>query len=96
MNISRCFDALPRGFLKRVTAHGRVKRLRRAGSDDIAPLPDEAIFHPRENPLKDSCARIPACDQQWSSIMWDQLFSLIYRLSCRATLINIGRHHLAR
>lgn len=29
-------------------------------------------------------------DQQWSSVMWDQLFSLIYRLSCRATLIEIG------
>jgi len=28
--------------------------------------------------------------------MWDQLFSLIYRLSCRATLIEIGTHRLAR
>ncbi|WP_210321816.1 hypothetical protein [Bradyrhizobium sp. CIR48] len=73
-----------------------MKRLRRAGSDDIASLPDEAIFHPRENPRKESCARIAACDQQWSSIMWEQLFSLIYRLSCRTTLINIGVHRLAR
>lgn len=29
-------------------------------------------------------------DQQWSSVMWCQLFSLIYRLSCRTTLIEIG------
>jgi len=28
--------------------------------------------------------------------MWDQLFSLIYRLSCRATLIEIGAHRLTR
>jgi hypothetical protein len=37
-----------------------------------------------------------ADDQQWSSIMLGQLFSLIYRLSCRTTLVEIGRHHLAR
>jgi hypothetical protein len=34
--------------------------------------------------------------KQWSSIMWSYLFSLIYRLSCRATLMEIGVHHLAR
>ena len=28
--------------------------------------------------------------------MWDHLFSLIYRLSCRATLIEIGVHRLSR
>jgi len=28
--------------------------------------------------------------------MLGQLFSLIYRLSCRATLIEIGVHRLAR
>jgi len=28
--------------------------------------------------------------------MFGQLFSLIYRLSCRATLIDIGTHRLAR
>jgi len=28
--------------------------------------------------------------------MFAQLFSLIYRLSCRATLIEIGTHRLAR
>jgi hypothetical protein len=39
---------------------------------------------------------MPACDQQWSSIMWGYLFSLMYRLSCRATLIEIGAHRLAR
>lgn len=35
-------------------------------------------------------------DQQWSATMLSQLFSLIYRLSCRTTLIEIGVHHLAR
>jgi len=28
--------------------------------------------------------------------MWSQLFSLIYRLSCRTTLMEIGVHRLAR
>jgi len=28
--------------------------------------------------------------------MWGQLFSLIYRLSCRTTLMEIGAHRLAR
>jgi hypothetical protein len=38
-----------------------------------------------------------ACDdEQWSSVMLIRLFRLIYRLSCRATLIKIGTHHLAR
>ena len=35
-------------------------------------------------------------DQPWSSVMLGQLFSLIYRLSCRTTLIEIGMHRLAR
>lgn len=39
---------------------------------------------------------VDASDQQWSSIMLGQLFSLIYRLSCRTTLIEIGVHRLAR
>jgi len=28
--------------------------------------------------------------------MWGQLFSLIYRLSCRTTLIEIGTYRLGR
>lgn len=28
--------------------------------------------------------------------MWGYLFSVIYRLSCRATLVTIGTHRLAR
>jgi len=28
--------------------------------------------------------------------MWGQLFSLIYHLSCRTTLIEIGTHRIAR
>jgi hypothetical protein len=39
---------------------------------------------------------MPVHDEQWSSIMLMKLFSLIYRLSCRATLISIGMHHLSR
>ncbi|MGX0966558.1 hypothetical protein AB7M63_007007 [Bradyrhizobium japonicum] len=39
---------------------------------------------------------MPVYDQQRSWIMWVQLFSLIYRLSCRTTLVEIGTHHLAR
>jgi hypothetical protein len=37
-----------------------------------------------------------AIDQQRSSIMWDHLFSLIHRLSCRATLIEIGMGRSSR
>jgi hypothetical protein len=39
---------------------------------------------------------VPLNDEQWSSVMWGHLFSLIYHLSCRATLMKIGVHHLAR
>lgn len=41
-------------------------------------------------------SRVTLNDQQRSSVMWNQLFSLIYRLSCRTTLIEIGTHRLAR
>jgi len=50
----------------------------------------------RENGRKDARAMLGFRDQQWSSIMLGQLLSLIYRLSCRTTLIEIGTHHLAR
>jgi len=33
-------------------------------------------------------------DQQWSSIMW-AILSLIYRLSCRARLMEMRRRNLA-
>jgi hypothetical protein len=73
-----------------------VRRLHRGRSDNITPSPDEAIFPgPRKPPERQGdygCTR----DQQWSSIMLGQLFSLIYRLSCRTTLIEIGVHRLAR
>jgi len=34
--------------------------------------------------------------KQWSSVMWSQLFSLLYRLSCRTTLIEIGAYRPTR
>jgi hypothetical protein len=49
-----------------------------------------------ENRRKNAGLRLAPYDQQWSSIMWDQLFSLIYHLSCRSTLTEIGTHRLAR
>jgi len=73
-----------------------VRRLHPACSDDIPPVPDEAIFPDPRKP-QERCGSYDAVhDQQWSSIMFSQLFSLIYRLSCRTTLIEIGVHHLAR
>lgn len=51
---------------------------------------------PYENRRKDHRPRMPRCDQQRSSIMWVYLFSLIYRLSCRTTLLEIGTHRVAR
>ena len=59
-------------------------------------IPDEAIFLSRENRRKDTRPITAFHDQQRSSVMWDQFFSLIYRLSCRTTLIEIGMHRLAR
>jgi hypothetical protein len=50
----------------------------------------------RENHVKSAGSIVALHDQQWSSIMLSQLFSLIYRLSCRSTLIEIGVHRLAR
>jgi hypothetical protein len=37
-----------------------------------------------------------AIDQRGSSVMWGHVFTLIYRLSCRATLIEIGIGHSPR
>ena len=48
-----------------------------------------------EKRRKDIGAIFAPHDQQWSSIMLGQLISLIYRLSCRTTLIEIGTHRLA-
>ena len=50
----------------------------------------------RENSRKDARASFGFHDEQWSSIMLGQLLSLIYHLSCRTTLIEIGTHRLAR
>ncbi|UPJ62878.1 hypothetical protein [Bradyrhizobium sp. 191] len=76
--------------------HAPVRRLLPESSDDIAPLRDEAISSFREKRRKDTRPIISVHDQQRSSVMWDQFFSLIYRLSCRTTLIEIGAHRLAR
>lgn len=50
----------------------------------------------RENGRKDSRVIFALHDQHWSSIMLGHLLSLIYHLSCRTTLIEIGTHHLHR
>ncbi|WP_035679638.1 hypothetical protein [Bradyrhizobium liaoningense] len=59
-------------------------------------IPDEAIFLIPRKPPERHAAYTCIHDQQRSSVMWDQFFSLIYRLSCRTTLIEIGAHRLAR
>jgi hypothetical protein len=49
----------------------------------------------REEARKRGCANVSVVNgQQWSWIMWAVL-SLIYRLSCRARLLEMRRHHLA-
>ncbi|MBR0691007.1 hypothetical protein JQ594_34200 [Bradyrhizobium manausense] len=73
-----------------------MRRLHAICSDDITPVFDEAIFLRHENRVKGARFIVVSHDQQWSSIMLGQLFSLIYRLSCRATLLEIGTHRLAR
>jgi hypothetical protein len=73
-----------------------VRRLHSVRSDDITPHSDEAIFPAPRKP-QERCGGYDAVhDQQRSSIMFGRLFSLIYRLSCRTTLIEIGVHRLAR
>ncbi|WP_156175506.1 hypothetical protein [Bradyrhizobium sp. LTSP849] len=77
-------------------SHTPVMRLRPACSDDITPSLTKP-FSPRiEKRRKDTRPIVGFNDQQWSSVMLGQLFSLIYRLSCRTTLIEIGVHRLAR
>jgi len=73
-----------------------VRRLRPVCSDDIILRPDEVVFPARESRLKSERSTVLDHDQQWSSVMLSQLFSLIYRLSCRTTLLEIGTHRLAR
>jgi hypothetical protein len=73
-----------------------VRRLRPACSDDITSSLTKP-FSPRiEKRRKDTKPMVRPNDQQWSSVMLSQLFSLIYRLSCRSTLMEIGAHRLAR
>jgi len=59
-------------------------------------MPTKPFSPRRENRRKDTGSIVAVDDQQWSSVMLSQLFSLIYRLSCRTTLIEIGTHRLAR
>jgi hypothetical protein len=73
-----------------------VRRLHPVCSDDITQVSDETIFPSRENGRKSAGSIVGFRDQHWSSIMLGRLFSLIYRLSCRTTLIEIGTHRLAR
>ncbi len=54
-----------------------------------------SFLQAREKARKPHRAKIPAVNgQQRSSIMWTVL-SLIYRLSCRAHLLEMRKHHLA-
>jgi hypothetical protein len=76
--------------------HTPVRRLRPAYSDDITSAPTKPFSPRREKRRKDTRPIVGFNDQQWSSVMLGQLFSLIYRLSCRSTLIEIGVHRLAR
>ncbi|WP_027584458.1 hypothetical protein [Bradyrhizobium sp. Ai1a-2] len=50
----------------------------------------------RENLLKESALSMPIRDQQRSSVMLAYLLNLIYRLALRASLSQMGRHHLGR
>jgi hypothetical protein len=84
----------------RPQAGGIASRSREATSSGMfrrhCATPDEAISSFREKRRKDTLPIRASHDQQRSSVMWDQFFSLIYRLSCRTTLIEIGAHRLAR
>ena len=77
-------------------SHTPVRRLRVSRSDETSAGLTKPFSQRRENRRKEMGSRVALNDQQRSSVMWNQLFSLIYRLSCRATLIEIGTHRLAR
>jgi hypothetical protein len=54
-----------------------------------------SFLQTHEESWKRHRANIPFVnDQQWSWIMWT-LLSLIYRLSCRASLLEMRKYHLA-
>jgi hypothetical protein len=73
-----------------------VSRFRAGASYETFDLADEVIFPPPRRSPETMEGHNPSTDQQRSSIMWGHLFSLIYRLSCRATLIEIGMGRSAR
>jgi hypothetical protein len=73
-----------------------VKLLHATGSDEIRALPAKPFSALDENARKDCRPSMQPCDQQRSSVMWSHLFSVLYRLSCRTTLVEIGLHRLAR
>jgi hypothetical protein len=52
---------------------------------ETIPRADEAILPARENSRKHRQA-IKITGQQWSSIMWHVIISLIYRQACRSYL----------
>jgi hypothetical protein len=58
--------------------------------------PTKPFCLPRENRRKDRGRMVPVHDRQWSLVMLAYLFSVIYRLSCRATLSAIRMQRLAR
>ena len=67
-----------------------------AGPTTFRTLPTKPFSLARENRLKDCGAMMPVHDPQWSLVMLAYLFSVIYRLSCRATLGAIGVQRLGR
>ncbi|UFW41437.1 hypothetical protein [Bradyrhizobium sp. WSM471] len=73
-----------------------MSRFRAGASDETFDLADEVIFPPPRRWPETMEGEDDGIDQQRSSIMWDNLFSLIYRLSCRATLIEIGMGRSSR
>jgi hypothetical protein len=80
----------------RPAPHAPVSRLRQAVPTTSRRPRTKPFSSRRENGRKNTRAIVTLHDQQWSSIMLGRLFSLIYRLSCRTTLIEIGAHRLAR
>ena len=56
----------------------------------------ETLFERGETPLKHGRAPIPLGQFSQGCIMFNRLFDLIFHLSCRSTLIELGSHKLAR
>jgi hypothetical protein len=73
-----------------------VTRFHASPSNETHRRRDETIFATPRKSAERMRVQYAIGDQQRSSIMWAYMISIIYHLACRASLAQMGRHHLGR